>query len=48
MSSRNRLLRSRMIKGVLYVWTYNLKGEIVTHILIKGSAVKVMKGEVVK
>jgi len=48
MSKRNRLLRSREIKGVYYIWTFDLQGQILTHLLIKGSQVKILKGEVAK
>ena len=46
MSKRVRLLRSRLVNGVLYVWTYTLDGEVATHIVIKGSVIKVVVGSV--
>lgn len=48
MSKRNRLLRSRMIKGKHYVWTYDDNGDVLAHLVIRGLEIRVIKGLVVE
>ena len=46
MAKRSRLLRSRMINGGHYIWTYDSDGNVLVHVVIRDIHIRVIKGVV--